>query len=182
MPGSNGPAALCRGARGEGYLPDIFGTTPDMKILFVCTGNTCRSPMAAARFRQLAAAAGLRNLDVQSAGVAAVPGTPVTPQARFALFQQGITLPETAVSHALTPDLVRDADFIVTMTRSHRQSVISRYPEALGKTRTLLSYAGTDADVDDPFGGDSELYVTCLAAMEPGLTALLQQLQKGTPS
>ena len=153
-----------------------------MKILFVCTGNTCRSPMAAARFLQLAVSAGLRDLDVQSAGVAAQPGTPVTPQARFALFQKGISLPETAASQALTPALVRDSDLIVTMTRSHLQRVVSRYPEAVDKTRTLLSYTGTDADVDDPFGGDSELYVTCLAAMEPGLTALLQQLQKGTPS
>jgi len=150
-----------------------------MKILFVCTGNTCRSPMAAARFRQLAAEAGLRELDVQSAGVAAVAGAPVTPQARFALFQKGITLPETAASQPLTPELVQAADLIVVMTRGHQGSVVSRYPEATAKTRMLLSFVGSNAGVDDPFGGDSETYVACLAAMEPALKVLARQLQKG---
>ena len=135
--------------------------------------------MAAARFRQLGIEAGLRDLDVQSAGVAAGAGLPVTPQARFALFQKGITLPETSASQTLTPELVRAADLIVVMTRGHQGSVISRYPEAAAKTRMLLSFIGSNAGVEDPFGGDSELYVACLDAMEPALKALVQQLQKG---
>lgn len=112
------------------------------KILFVCTGNTCRSPMAEGLFRRMAKQHGL-DYEVRSAGVHAVDGMPISKHSAGILQQQGIV--DQLTSSALNEDIVSWADLILTMSFSHKAAVIQVYPEAVNKTFTLKEYV-----LDDP--------------------------------
>jgi protein-tyrosine-phosphatase len=109
-----------------------------MRILFVCTGNTCRSPMAEGLFRQMAREAGVP-LEVKSAGVAAIPGMSISRHAEAVLRDQHIHDPIT--SSSLDETLTDWADVILTLTQSHKQQVIYRFPSAASKTFVLKEYA-----------------------------------------
>ena len=147
------------------------------KILFICAGNTCRSPMAAAAFRQLCAEAGLNGIESLSAGLHVTAGEPVSVQARFALHQAGIPDPG-GVSRALSAAMIEAADRIAVMTASQRREVLGRWPEAAGKVRLLLSYApAAEGDIADPAGGNSEAYIHCLESMLPALKRLVHDLR-----
>lgn len=114
------------------------------RILFVCTGNTCRSPMAEGMFRQMAEQAGIR-IEVRSAGVAAAGGTPISPQARIVLRDKGIK--DELRSDMLDRNLTEWADLILTMTMNHKRFVIERFPDAVTKVHTLKEYALADPSV-----------------------------------
>ncbi|THF84076.1 low molecular weight protein arginine phosphatase [Cohnella fermenti] len=116
------------------------------KILLVCTGNTCRSPMAEAMLRSLAEESGL-DVEVRSAGVSTVNGLPVSPNAAEALRRRGVEKP--AGSASLTGEETDWADLILTMTGSHKRAVLERYPEAEIKTYTLKEFALQDDPVMD---------------------------------
>ena len=116
-------------------------------VLFVCSGNTCRSPMAAA------IANSLSNGIAHSAGLVASAGAPMTAEAQTALRSLGV-VHEPHVARPLTPQLVETADVIYTMTRSLRQTIISSYPSAYAKTHSL-DPAG---DIPDPIGGPQDGY------------------------
>ncbi|WP_071542372.1 low molecular weight protein arginine phosphatase [Neomoorella thermoacetica] len=107
-------------------------------ILFVCTGNTCRSSMAAAIAAKLAKERGL-DVTISSAGLAAREGDPATPEAVQALAEMGLDL-SSHRARQLTAATVRDADLILTMTAEHRERILRDYPEARGKTYTLKEY------------------------------------------
>ena len=148
-----------------------------MQVLFVCTGNTCRSPMAASLFNHLCHECGLDDIEIASAGLAASNGTPISHNARLTLDGAGVTV-HNQTSQALTTRLVAEADLIATMTHSHCQAIQTRHPDAVAKVKPLLAYARTQSDVTDPFGGDLEEYQDCLKSMTPGLKALLEKLKE----
>lgn len=106
-----------------------------MNVLFVCTGNTCRSPMAEALLKHRAPA----NMHVKSCGITAIPGAPASRQTTEVLRQQGI-----AINHESTPineELVQWADVILTMTASHKEMLWTNYPKERKKTYTLKEFA-----------------------------------------
>lgn len=150
-------------------------------IVFVCTGNTCRSPLAAAAFRPLAAAAGLTDVAVASAGLFAADGEPMPAQALFALHQAGMGDPPAPHrSQRLTPDLVEQAHLLVVMTHAQLDELRQRFPDAAPRTRLLLTFredTRRDNDVPDPFGGDSETYIHGLETMLPALRGLVAFLR-----
>jgi protein-tyrosine-phosphatase len=151
-------------------------TQDNMTLLFVCTGNSCRSPMAAALFADMCRRRGIgRQVHVYSAGTAAPPGG-VSRQAKAVLTELAIPL-LSRTTRMLDPEAVAAANLIVTMTEGHRQTVIGRFPEAGSKTETLMSFAGSRSDIDDPYGGSIAEYQECLDQMRPGLDGLLRYVE-----
>lgn len=141
-------------------------------VLFVCTGNTCRSPMAECWFRHLASGA---NLAPVSAGVFATPGAPASELARRLMAEEGLSLARFR-SRQLTAEMVEAAVAVVTMTEAHRWGVLSLVPTAAEKTRTLMSYLGVVEDVSDPFGGTIADYRHCLEGMKPAVAAVIESV------
>ncbi|MGB9661850.1 MAG: low molecular weight protein arginine phosphatase [Moorellaceae bacterium] len=143
-------------------------------VLFVCTGNTCRSAMAEGLARKIAGDRGWE-LEVFSAGLAAWPGAPATEEAIRAAAELGADIKEHRARH-LESELVEKADLILTMTAAHKKAVMDRFPAAREKTFTLMEYVAEPSaeespeeergDIPDPVGGPLEVYRTCAARLK----------------
>lgn len=146
-------------------------------ILFVCTGNTCRSPMAEALFMHRK---GDLEWEAQSAGVFASPGSPASANAVEAVRELDIDLTAHR-SQPLTPELVEKADLIITMTDSHRDHILSYFPE-VGDRVCLINSFGTSkvpADVSDPFGGSLNTYKQTRDEIDRALSDLILFIRTG---
>lgn len=140
------------------------------RLLFVCTGNTCRSPMAEAMCR-----AKLPDIEVLSAGVNATNGLPASIGAIDAMDARGLNIDHHR-SRALSSYLLADADLVLCMSKSHRDIILSALPEMADKVFTLAEYVGEDAEIADPFGGDSAEYNACADQIEALLDKLAAKL------
>ncbi|MBB4823170.1 protein-tyrosine phosphatase [Sporosarcina luteola] len=125
-----------------------------MNIYLICTGNTCRSPLAEAILRSK----NVPGISVRSAGLHAADGFPISMHSETLI--QEMDMPYTAESRAISKEDVAWADLILTMTVSHKQGVLRRFPEAEGKLYTLKEYTkpSGDLDIQDPFGGNLLMY------------------------
>jgi protein-tyrosine phosphatase len=151
-------------------------------LLFVCTGNTCRSPMA-----ERLMADRCKNLPgwtFSSAGIFADAGAPPSPPAVEALREVGIDLTGHR-ARPVTPALIRDADLILAMTQTHSDLLTQIDPAAANKTRTLHSYGSEKpgADIMDPFGGGIDTYRIARDEITSALTeVILAVIRPSTPS
>jgi protein-tyrosine-phosphatase len=115
-----------------------------VNILFVCTGNTCRSPLAEVFLKQMAEDAGLE-VSVQSAGIAASQGAPMSRHSAVIVENHGLR--QQHKSQAATAKLIQWADLILTMTVSHKRALIQNFPQALEKIHLLKEYVENNPEV-----------------------------------
>jgi protein-tyrosine-phosphatase len=148
---------------------------PKFRLLFVCTGNTCRSPIAQVLAERLLGRRGWNNVEVRSAGVSAAVGGGASEGARAAAEADGLSLAGHNGTQ-LDRDLVASVDLILTMGAHHADAA-----EALGgdgKVWTVSAFAEGGEQtrgpgVPDPFGGDARIYRDCLDALQPLVEAAI---------
>jgi protein-tyrosine-phosphatase len=145
-------------------------------ILFVCSGNTCRSPLAEGIARSLLV--GGDGLSVSSAGTSAVEGLPASVHSAEVARQHGIDLSGHR-SRLLCGQLVREVDLIVAMGKGHIETVAAIAPSALAYTCRLTEFSeDLDGDIDDPIGGDIAIYGRTYFNMLDGIEAMLARLDR----
>lgn len=136
-------------------MPEL---APRMRILFVCTGNTCRSALADAIARKVAVERGLSDVEIVSAGTSAWDGAPASDGALLVGMERGLDLSQHR-AQTLTRELVRDSNLILAMGPHHLERI-----EALGgagRSWMLTDYASRGASarpVNDPIGGELDVY------------------------
>lgn len=149
-------------------------------ILFICTANQCRSPMAEVIGRNLFTRAYPDTTwQVGSAGVRAVDGYPATPASATVAGRHGFDL-SRHFSRALTAELVESSDLLVTMTGAHKWAILNSFPQAQDRVFTLGELSGKYADVDDPIGMPFEEYVRTYDLLVGWITAALPQIARQT--
>lgn len=149
-------------------------------ILFVCTGNTCRSPMAEAILKKMIKekSPGLCDgIKVSSAGTAAINGAPPTYEAYDVMKRRGIDI-ESHNARLVNKEIINKADIVFAMTQRHYDELISRFPESKDKIFILKEYAGIEEgekNVADPIGEPEEVYEKCARIIEESLEKIIEK-------
>lgn len=148
-------------------------------VLFVCTGNTCRSPLAEALFRGLTK--GRSDIKVTSAGTSAYSGQQASKHSVTLARERGVDL-SSHRSKAVTIDLVENATHIFALSRSHLASILDDFPEAEDKTYLVTEFVADDSlrgrDISDPFGGDLDDYREVMTHLDKTLPSLLAYIDQ----
>ncbi len=147
-----------------------------MNILFVCSGNTCRSPMAESLARKIAERRGIKEMNVSSAGTNAWDNIPATDEALLVGMERGIDLTGHR-ARKLTPAIVSEADLIFVMTPGHLEQV--KQMGGRGKVHVIDEYASgtSNQGIADPYGGNLDAYRETADALEREIEKLFDRLE-----
>lgn len=149
-----------------------------IRILFVCTGNTCRSVMAQGLFQKLWKELSSQKIDVQvaSAGVGAAEGLKASEEALEILRSEGLDFSGHRSSR-VRAEMVEKADYILVMGSAHKEYLLKLFPEAAEKIWLLTEFAGMNTgDVPDPFGQGLEYYRRVAAILKEALKKIIKKL------
>lgn len=174
---SGGPmrmSVLREGVYDQRFLQKLM----TFRLLLVCSGNTCRSPMAEAIAKKLIAdrlgvapdRLGEHDISVRSAGVYALQGAAATPEAVTGAASVGASL-QGHRARTLTLDMIHEADLVLCMTESHRASVLGMAPDAAHRVQTVDPHG----DIDDPIGSGPEVYQSTARRLETLLRSRIQE-------
>lgn len=143
-------------------------------ILFVCTGNICRSPMAATLFEAQAEKMGEGDVyEVQSAGTWGLDGQQAAEYARAAMAKRGLSL-ENHRARTVTREMLDEASVVLVMTEDHFHALTAEFPDARKKIHQISEFSDRQYDIVDPYGGPPEEYELCA-------TELAQLIERGYP-
>ena len=149
------------------------------RITFVCTGNTCRSPMAAHLAREKLERRGRGDIEVFSRGLSvSTEGEDMNPKAKDALTALG-SAPGSHTAKTLSADDAAKSTVILTMTEAQAEAARSRFPEAAKKIFSLAAYAKKGGDVNDPYGGDADAYRAAATEIGDALDAFIDKVPAG---
>ena len=153
----------------------------DLKhVLFVCTGNTCRSPMAEGLFRK--AIADRRDYEVSSAGVSASKGVPYSVETGLLLKKRGAAL-ENFGSRPISDAILSAATHVFAMTHSHLQTLEARFPKYAAKFYLVCEFAdipneGIGADVPDPIGMGRRAYEDVAGVLDLAIPSIISYIDQ----
>ncbi|MCM8766439.1 MAG: low molecular weight protein arginine phosphatase [Candidatus Omnitrophica bacterium] len=149
-------------------------------ILFVCTGNSCRSVMAAGLLKKMLKDKA-DNFVIKSAGTSALEGMSASSEAQKTMLKEGIDI-SAHRSLRLTKEMIEEADLILVMEEAHRNVILNIYPEAEKKVYLLRSFAEnisepTDWGILDPIGKPPEVYEEVLIVLKESLAGLIKKFK-----
>lgn len=147
-------------------------------VLFVCTGNTCRSPMAEGLLKKMLQDKNKNSISVKSAGVMAVDGIPATTGAILIMAEMGVDI-SSHKSSKLRAAMVKDSDLILVMERFHKDALLRVDPKIENKVKLLKEYINAspvELDINDPLGGELEVYRTCAKEIQACILKLIDEL------
>lgn len=154
-----------------------------MKIMFICTGNICRSAMAHWLMVKKLEELNIKNIEVYSCGIYAQDGDTSTYEAKSVMEEYGVNLNKHRATNIRNSN-IKQMDLILCATISHKIAVIDMYPELKNKVYTMKEYVNYDRqyhdkiNIKDPWGYDIETYRSCLAEIDEVLDLLIKKMQK----
>ncbi len=140
-------------------------------ILLVCTGNSCRSAMAAGLLKKLLKGKG--DYQVATAGTAAIKGMPATPEAIQVMSEEDIDISEHR-SSPLSDEMIAGADLILVMERRHQEHILARKPSAGNKVHLL-----SESDIIDPIGRSLDFYRKVYAVIKENILRIAKKMEEG---
>lgn len=145
-----------------------------MKILFVCTGNTCRSPMAQGIAQKTASD---RNMQIQalSAGIMVAPGSKVSNFSVESLKEYNIDI-SSHIPTQLDLNILSESDLVVTMTKAHKEMIINASPQFADKVKAFCDFTLYD-DISDPYGADLNTYKKCASQIYDAVVKLYERIK-----